>query len=138
MSSEENEKTIGLVKIDSNSIRLYFNDFSLGRSIVTRQTNVIQNTYSYLNIYTDIQYKLNDLLTKASITVINKPEYSKEVYFEKLENNSLQEIDNERAAELIKNNNGNLLFKQDKKIKADIDLSIENINKQSLIELFTD
>ena len=58
--------------------------------------------------------------------------------FEKLEDNSLQEIDNERAAELIKNNNGNLLFKQDKKIKADIDLSIENINKQSLIELFTD
>ena len=136
--AEENEKTIGLVKIDSNSIRLYFNDFSLGRSIVTRQTNVIQNSYSYLNKYTDIQYKLNDLLTKASITVINKPEYSKEVYFEKLENNSLQEIDNERAAELIKNNNGNLLFKQDKKIKADIDLSIENINKQSLIELFTD
>ena len=136
--AEENEKTIGLVKIDSNSIRLYFNDFSLGRSIVTRQTNVIQNSYSYLNKYTDIQYKLNDLLTKASITVINKPEYNKEVYFEKLENNSLQEIDNERAAELIKNNNGNLLFKQDKKIKADIDLSIENINKQSLIELFTD
>ena len=121
---------IRIIKLDDNKV----NNTKKIEYIPYTHLDTIEGYKSTIEVYKNkIDYE--QLKNQAYRDLLYwKKKYENIIEFE----NIFKEIDNERAAELIKNNNDNLLFKQDKKIKADIDLSIENINKQSLIELFTD
>lgn len=132
---DEIQTTLGLVKINKDQVKFYFNNFAIGNSIVTRQDNIITQTYAYLNKYAECQYTLNELLNECGAKVINTETYAKTAYYEKLENGNLELIDDIRVKELKEHHNDNLIFEQNTQVKADIDLSLNAITKESLINL---
>lgn len=112
----ENEMTLGLVKIIDKKIEFYFNDFNLGKSIATRRSDTNKNVFEYLNNYSKIQLTLNELLEESGAILLDVP-YSEEL------------------VESGTDSSGNTLYKKEK-ISPDIDLSLENIDKTTIINLF--
>ena len=113
-----NQITLGLVKIKDDNIRFYFNDFSLGTSIVTRQNKITQGAYSYLESYSDTQMELKELI-KPYVTLTDSPLVETLV--------ETDQVDED----------GNKLFKKVTR-PVDYDLSLENISKETIIEMFTE
>lgn len=110
--------TLGLIKITNDYIRFYFNDFSLGTSIITSQNKVTRGAYDYLNSYADTQLMLREVLTDCAV-IVDKPAIEELV--------ATDQIDED----------GNILYKKVTK-PVDYDLSLQNIAKDSLIEMFND
>ena len=113
-----NQITLGLVKIKDDNIRFYFNDFSLGTSIITRQNKITQGAYSYLESYSDTQMELKELI-KPYVTLTDSPLVETLV--------ETDQVDED----------GNKLFKKVTR-PVDYDLSLENISKETIIEMFTE
>ena len=63
------QKVIGFVVINSDNIRFYFNDYSNGTARSSRMDEVQTMSFEYLNSYSKIQVKLNDLLKEAGATI---------------------------------------------------------------------
>jgi hypothetical protein len=113
---QENQITLGLVKIINNKIEFYFNNFNLGNYIVTKRNDIIKNVFEYLDNYSKIQLTLNELLEDSGAILLDNP------YTEKLVEAGVDGF-------------GNTLYKKEK-IAPDIDLSLENIDKTTIINLF--
>lgn len=133
----ENEKTLGLVMVTKDTIRFYFNDFSLGDSNVTRQTSITQGAYSYLTQYGLYQIQLDKLLVSAGAKVLEQPSKTVTKYFERLENDHIEEINKDRAEELRASGNGHLVLENQEEITVDVDLSLNAISKDTIIDLLT-
>lgn len=118
ISDNARQLTLGLIKITSDYIRFYFNDFSLGTSIITSQNKVTRGAYDYLNSYADTQLMLRELLTDCAV-IVDKP------------------VIEELVATDQTDEDGNILYKKVNK-PVDYDLSLQNIAKDSLIEIFND
>ena len=138
LDKTENDKTLGLVQITKDTIRWYFNDFSTGSSIVTKQDNVKQIIYNYLNEYPKYQIQLGALLKYCGAVITDKPEIEIVKYLEKLEDNSFEEINQERAEELKKSGNGHLVFENKVLKPVDINLSYQSISKDTIIKILSD
>lgn len=110
------QMTLGFIRITSSTIRFYFNDVSLGSSIVTRQTATIKSAYECLDAASQSQLMLRDVLVDAGVQFVDAP------YVEKI------------VPSEIVDENGNQLFKK-VIVKADYDFSLEAIDKTSIIKL---
>lgn len=110
------QMTLGFIRITSEYIRFYFNDFALGNSIVTRQTKVTQGAYNYLETYADIQLQLKPILKEAGVEFLDTP-YKEEI------------VETDQVDE-----DGNKLYKK-VTIKPDYNFSLEAIDKETLIKL---
>lgn len=134
----ENEKTLGLVMVTKDTIRFYFNDFSLGDSNVTGQTSITQGAYSYLTQYGLYQIQLDKLLVSAGAKILEQPSKTVTKYFERLENDHIEEINKDRAEELRASGNGHLVLENQEEITVDVDLSLNAISKDTIIDLLTE
>lgn len=113
-----NQITLGLVTVDK-TIRFYFDTFSLGDSIVTRQTNSVKIAYDYVLQSTETQLKLRELLEAAGAIIQNV-----------LEIETMEEVQ-------VQTDKGiETLYRKTVKT-ADIDLSTRAITKDSIISLLT-
>ncbi len=136
-----NQINLGLVNI-GDTLKFYLNDFSISKDIATHKNKITLNAKDYLDNYSKIQLTLNELLAEININVVKEPIVMKKEYFEILETDiqnrqTIEPITLERAKELIDHNNEHLVISKDIQVKPDIDLSLENINKSTLIELFS-
>jgi len=96
VKKDEKQKVVGFITI-GDTIRFYFNDFSAGSGISSKQDDVTMGAFDYLQAYSKTQLKLKDLLEDAGAVVIDK---------------MVEE-------------------------KIDIDLSVNNITKESIIKLLS-
>ncbi len=110
------DMVIGLMVITDEDIKLYFEDFSQGSNISSRQTEAKKIAFDFLQQNSRTRLKLHDLLTDAGAIVINSPTYKKSV---------------------IKENEDGSCDIVEEEIKADIDLSLEAITKDTIIDLFS-
>lgn len=113
MTSDAHQRVIGLIAIADN-IKLYFNDFSTGsgyggRFSTSRRDDITMGSYSYLTTYNTIQLKLNDLLKEAGAIVLDTPTYK-----------VIELVDGEKVV---------------KEVAVDVNLSLEEITKETLSEL---
>lgn len=118
---ENRQAALGLVKASADCTRFYFQGFGVGTSgAVTVRSDYIVGAYNYLNRFNEIQVKLNDLLVAAGAKIVRTPTVKTQV------------------AELVTDEKGNpKAILVEKEVPADIDLSIENIDKSTIIELFS-
>ena len=118
---ESRQAALGLVKASADCTRFYFQNFGVGASgAVTVRNDYTVGAYNYLNRFNEIQVKLNDLLVAAGAKIVRTPTVKTQV------------------AELATDEKGNQkAILVEKEIPADIDLSIENIDKSTIIELFS-
>ena len=116
----EYQKTVGFIAID-DTIKFYFNDFSQGNQRTSRQDDITMNTFDYLQSYSKIQLKLKDLLKDAGAILTDKETITKTVIIEK--------IDEE----------GNVIetTTEEKEIPVDVNLSLKDITKDTLISLLS-
>lgn len=115
IKNTERQKTLGLITI-SDTIRLYFNDFSLGGSIRTsRQNNITMGAFDYMTSYVKTQLKLNDILKEAGAIVVETPTIKTKV---------VKVIDGVEKWETIE-------------IPVDLDLSLESITKETIIDVLS-
>ena len=115
------EMTLGYIDIKPDYIRFYFNDFSLSRSNVTHKTEVSKMILEYLNIYKDTQITLKDILSYAEVQFVDTPTVEK-----------MEEVQ-------VTTEDGKLETLYRKVItQCDYNLSLENIDKTTLIDLFTE
>lgn len=115
IKNTERQKTLGLITI-SDTIRLYFNDFSLGGSVRTsRQNNVTMGAFDYMTSYVKTQLKLNDILKEAGAIVVETPTIKTKV---------VKVIDGVEEWETVE-------------IPVDIDLSLESITKETIIDVLS-
>ena len=115
IKNTERQKTLGLITI-SDTIRLYFNDFSLGGSVRTsRQNNITMGAFDYMNSYVKTQLKLNDILKEAGAIVVETPTIKTKV---------VKVIDGVEEWETIE-------------IPVDLDLSLESITKETIIDVLS-
>ena len=74
IKKDEREKVVGFITI-GDTVRFYFNDFSAGVSSRTScQNEITMGAFDYLQSYSKIQLKLNDLLKEAGALVVDTPE----------------------------------------------------------------
>lgn len=118
---ESRQITLGLVKASANYTRFYFQNFAVGVSgAVTIRNEFTNGAYNYLNGFNEIQVKLNDLLVAAGAKIVRTPAVKIQ------------------AAELTTDEKGNpKAVLVEKEAPVDIDLSIENIDKSTIIGLFS-
>ena len=118
---ESRQAALGLVKASADCTRFYFQNFGVGASgAVTVRNDYTVGAYNYLNRFNEIQVKLNDLLVAAGAKIVRTPTVKTQV------------------AELVTDEKGNpKAILAEKEVPADIDLSIENIDKSTIIELFS-
>lgn len=117
IKKSEKQMVVGFISI-GETIKFYFNDFSAGASIRTsRQDDITLGTFDYLQAYSKVQLKLNDLLKDSGAKIINEPTYKKLVVT----------VDEE----------GNEVSQEEKEVPADIDLSTSAITKETLIDLLS-
>ena len=118
---ESRQAALGLVKASADCTRFYFQNFGVGASgAVTVRNDYTVGAYNYLNRFNEIQVKLNDLLVAAGAKIVRTPTVKTQV------------------AELATDEKGNpKAILAEKEVPADIDLSIENIDKSTIIELFS-
>ena len=115
IKNTERQKTLGLITI-SDTIRLYFNDFSLGGSVRTsRQNNITMDAFDYMTSYVKTQLKLNDILKEAGAIVVETPTIKTKV---------VKVIDGVEEWETIE-------------IPVDLDLSLESITKETIIDVLS-
>lgn len=122
IKNTERQKVLGLITI-GDTVKFYFNDFSAGGDVRTpkgcstsTRNSITMGSFDYLRTYNMLQLKLNDLLKDAGAIVIDQPQYSivqRTVMPDGTSQDSIQTMD------------------------ADIDLSLSNITKDSLIHLLS-
>lgn len=111
----ERQKTLGLITI-SDTIRFYFNEFSLGNSVATsRRDDITMGAFDYLNTYGKTQLKLNELLKDSEAIIVNEPTIKTKV---------IKNVDGNEISEIIDT-------------PVDLDLSLESITKDTIIDLFS-
>lgn len=111
----ERQKTLGLITI-SDTIRFYFNEFSLGNSVATsRRDDITMGAFDYLNTYGKTQLKLNELLKDSGAIIVNEPTIKTKV---------IKNVDGDEVSEIIDTS-------------VDLDLSLESITKDTIIDLFS-
>ncbi len=114
------QKTVGFIVI-GDIIKFYFNDFSQGAQRTSRQDNVTIGTFDYLQSYSKVQLKLNDLLKDAGAILTDKETVFKAVVKE------------------IVDENGNIKESttEEKEFPVDYNLSTNSITKETLIDLLS-
>lgn len=114
------QKTVGFIVI-GDTIKFYFNDFSQGAQRTSRQDNVTMGTFDYLQSYSKVQLKLNDLLKDAGAILTDKETVFKAVVKE------------------IVDENGNVKESttEEKEFPVDYNLSTSSITKETLIDLLS-
>lgn len=114
------QKTVGFIVI-GDTIKFYFNDFSQGAQRTSRQDNVTMGTFDYLQSYSKVQLKLNDLLKDAGAILTDKETVFKAVVKE------------------IVDENGNIKESttEEKEFPVDYNLSTNSITKETLIDLLS-
>lgn len=111
----ERQKTLGLITI-SDTIRFYFNEFSLGNSVATsRRDDITMGAFDYLNTYGKTQLKLNELLKDGGAIIVNEPTIKTKV---------IKNVNGNEVSEIIDT-------------PVDLDLSLESITKDTIIDLFS-
>lgn len=111
----ERQKTLGLITI-SDTIRFYFNEFSLGNSVATsRRDDITMGAFDYLNTYGKTQLKLNELLKDSGAIIVNEPTIKTKV---------IKNVNGDEVSEIIDT-------------PVDLDLSLESITKDTIIDLFS-
>lgn len=117
IKKSERQMVVGFISI-GETIKFYFNDFSAGASVRTsRQDDITLGAFDYLQAYSKVQLKLNDLLKDSGAKIINEPTYKKLIVT----------IDEE----------GNEISQEEKEVPVDIDLSTSAITKETLIDLLS-
>ena len=117
IKKSERQMVVGFISI-GETIKFYFNDFSAGASVRTsRQDDITLGAFDYLQAYSKVQLKLNDLLKDSGAKIINEPTYKKLIVT----------IDKE----------GNEVSQEEKEVSVDIDLSTSAITKETLIDLLS-
>lgn len=117
IKKSERQMVVGFISI-GETIKFYFNDFSAGASVRTsRQDDITLGAFDYLQAYSKVQLKLNDLLKDSGAKIINEPTYKKLIVT----------IDEE----------GNEISQEEKEVSVDIDLSTSAITKETLIDLLS-
>lgn len=115
IKNTERQKTLGLITI-SDTIRFYFNEFSLGSSVRTsRRDDITMGVFDYLNSYGKTQLKLNELLKDSGAIIVNEPTIKTKV---------IKNVDGNEVSEIIDT-------------PVDLDLSLESITKDTIIDLFS-
>lgn len=115
IKNTERQKTLGLITI-SDTIRFYFNEFSLGSSVRTsRRDDITMGAFDYLNSYGKTQLKLNELLKDSGAIIVNEPTIKTKV---------IKNVDGNEISEIIDT-------------PVDLDLSLESITKDTIIDLFS-
>lgn len=115
IKNTERQKTLGLITI-SDTIRFYFNEFSLGNSVATsRRDAITMGAFDYLNTYGKTQLKLNELLKDSGAIIVNEPTIKTKV---------IKNVDGNEVSEIIDT-------------PVDLDLSLESITKDTIIDLFS-
>lgn len=115
IKNTERQKTLGLITI-SDTIRFYFNEFSLGSSVATsRRDDITMGAFDYLNTYGKTQLKLNELLKDSGAIIVNEPTIKTKV---------IKNVDGNEVSEIIDT-------------PVDLDLSLESITKDTIIDLFS-
>ena len=112
---------VGFISI-GETIKFYFNDFSAGASIRTsRQDDITLGTFDYLQAYSKVQLKLNDLLKDSGAILTDKETVFKAVVKE------------------IVDENGNIKESttEEKEFPVDYNLSTSAITKETLIDLLS-
>lgn len=120
VKKSERQKVVGFITI-GDTIRFYFNDFSAGASVATsRKDNITMGAFDYLQSYSKIQLKLNDILKEAGAILTEKETITKTIIKEK--------VDEE----------GNVIetTTEEKEIPVEFNLSPKTITKETLINLF--
>lgn len=115
IKNTERQKTLGLITI-SDTIRFYFNEFSLGSSVRTsRRDDITMGAFDYLNTYGKTQLKLNELLKDSGAIIVNEPTIKTKV---------IKNVDGDEVSEIIDT-------------PVDLNLSLESITKDTIIDLFS-
>lgn len=121
ITPDKRQITLGMVKADEKTKRFYFNDFAVGASgAVSTRNEYTLGALSYMKAYNEVQVTLNELLKDAGANIINTPTVvvkKAEAYLDEAGKPQIRYVD--------------------ETVSADIDLSIENIDKTSIIELFS-
>ena len=121
IKKSERQMVVGFISI-GETIKFYFNDFSAGASIRTsRQDDITLGTFDYLQAYSKVQLKLNDLLKDSGAILTDKETVFKAVVKE------------------IVDENGNVKESttEEKEFPVDINLSTSAITKETLIDLLS-
>lgn len=115
VKKDERQKVVGFITIGDN-IRFYFNDFSAGASVRTsRQDDITMGAFEYLQTYSKVQLKLNDLLKDCGAIISDTPKITE----------TIKEM-NEDGEEILTT----------REVPVDIDLSLNAITKETIIDLF--
>ena len=121
ITPDKRQITLGIVKADEKTKRFYFNDFAVGASgAVSTRNEYTLGALSYMTAYNEVQVTLNELLKDAGANIINT-----------------QTVVVKKAEAYLDEAGQPQIRYVDETVSADIDLSIENIDKTSLIELFS-
>lgn len=120
ITPDKRQITLGMVKADEKTKRFYFSDYAVGRSgAVSTRNEYTLGALSYMRTYNEVQVTINELLKDAGANIINTPTVvvkKAEAYLDEAGQPQVRFVD--------------------ETVSADIDLSIENIDKTSLIDLF--
>lgn len=114
---ESRQKVLAFIVINKDSIKVYFNDFSLGNSIVTRQNNITQGAFKCLQIEADNRLMLKDILVDCGVKLVDSPTYD-----EFIKDETMLDKDGQPVYKKITH-------------KVNYDLSLENIDKTTFINL---
>ena len=106
--------TLGYVEITLNSIKITFKNFTDVKGRISSRDIVNKIIFKYTDLYSKTQTTLNDLIELCGGTIVEQP------YIERLE---------------TVNVNGETLYRK-VQTKADYDLSLEKLTKESIIEIF--
>ena len=116
--TDRNTQTLGLVDIEKDTIKFYFDNSSIDKSITTRTNNITKTAYKYLNNYRNTQITLNELLSQCNTTIVDKPTTTEYI-----------EVEDKETSEK--------LYKKVEK-QCDINLDINTLDKTTIIDLFRD
>jgi hypothetical protein len=112
------EMTLGYVDVTDNCVKFYFMDFELTKSIASKQTELTMAVFDYIDAVKDTQLTMNELLHMGGAELVSEP------YVEKLVEVKMLNVMGEEET----------LYKKEIE-RCDIDLSLEQINKSTFIEL---
>lgn len=109
---------LALVEVQRGFIKISFNKFSADTSIAHQDKEILEKMITYGENYTNTQITLNELLMKSGCELLDKP-YKEE----------MEEV-------VVKTENGEEKLYRKVEKRADLDLSIENVTKDTFIKLF--
>lgn len=112
------EMTLGFVDVQDGSVKFYFMDFELTRSIASNQSELTMAVFDYINAVKNTQLTLKDLLVLGGAELVDAP------YVEKLVEVKMLDVTGEQET----------LYRKETQ-RCDIDLSIEQITKSTFIDL---